>query len=383
MTAAWYGHLRFKSAPLWRAILFSWLIAFFEYCLQVPANRWGYGRYTAAQLKVAQEVITLVVFAAFAWLWLGERLRWNEAAAFGLVLAAPAPACERARGAADAPVALILSGGGAKGAWEAGVAAALVERGLPVRLAAGSSAGALNAAMVADGRLDRLQDLWRTVTREQVYTLRPSVVLAGLLPGVLTLLALDLAGSVLDPAPLRELIAGSIDLERIRASRVELLVVATYLARYDKRVFDNRTVSVDALMAAAAMPGVFPPVRVDGVPLVDGGLTGRAPVLEALALGRPIGRAVAVMSYAPDERASAPTTLRRTLEEAMELVMIHAIRRDVELARLRHPDVDVQLLTPSAPLMLRPLDFDTEGMAKALERGRADAQACLDAMHGR
>ena len=56
--------------------------------LQVPANRWGYGRYTASQLKIAQEVITLVVFAAFAWLWLGERLRWNEAAAFDLVLAA-------------------------------------------------------------------------------------------------------------------------------------------------------------------------------------------------------------------------------------------------------------------------------------------------------
>src|SRR5439155_421997 len=161
----------------------------------------------------------------------GRQLALIVAALLGL-LAAPAPACERARGAADAPVALILSGGGAKGAWEAGVAAALVERGLPVRLAGGSSAGALNAAMVADGRL-----------------------------------------------------------------------------------------------------------------------TGRPPVLEALALGRPIGRAVVVMSYAPDERASAPTTLRRTLEEAMELVMIHAIRRDVELARLRHPDVDVQLLTPSAPLM--------------------------------
>jgi len=305
-------------------------------------------------------------------------------AALLLALAtAPVLACERARGAADAPVALILSGGGAKGAWEAGVAAALIERGLPVRLVAGSSAGALNAAMVADGRLDRLQDLWRTVTREQVYTLRPSVVLAGLLPGVLTLLALDRAGSLLDPAPLRELIASSIDLERIRASRVELLVVATDLARYDKRAFDNRTVSVDALLAAAAVPGVFPPVRVDGAPLVDGGLTGRAPVLEALALGRPIGRAVVVMSYAPDERASAPTTLRRTLEESMELVMIHAIRRDVELARLRHPDVDVQLLTPSAPLRMRPLDFDTESMAKALERGRADAQACLDAMQGR
>ena len=88
MTVAWYGHLRFQGAPMWKAILVSWALAFFEYCLQVPANRWGYGRYTAAQLKVAQEVITLVVFAAFAWLWLGERLRWNDAAAFGLVLAA-------------------------------------------------------------------------------------------------------------------------------------------------------------------------------------------------------------------------------------------------------------------------------------------------------
>lgn len=90
MTAAWYGHLRFKAAPLWIAILASWGIALAEYCLQVPANRWGYGRYTAAQLKIAQEVITLVVFVFFAWLWLGETPRWNEAVAFCLVLAAVA-----------------------------------------------------------------------------------------------------------------------------------------------------------------------------------------------------------------------------------------------------------------------------------------------------
>ncbi|HEV8473437.1 MAG TPA: DMT family protein [Methylomirabilota bacterium] len=90
MTSAWYGHLRFKSAPLWKAILVSWLIALFEYCLQVPANRLGYGQFTAAQLKIVQEVITLIVFVVFAWLWLGERLRWNEAAAFGLVLGAVA-----------------------------------------------------------------------------------------------------------------------------------------------------------------------------------------------------------------------------------------------------------------------------------------------------
>jgi hypothetical protein len=88
MTAAWYGHLRFRNAALWKVILVSWLLAFFEYCLQVPANRLGYGQFTAAQLKVMQEAITLLVFVAFAWLYLGERLRWNETAAFVLIAAA-------------------------------------------------------------------------------------------------------------------------------------------------------------------------------------------------------------------------------------------------------------------------------------------------------
>jgi uncharacterized protein len=78
MTAAWYGHLRFRESALWKVILVSWLLAFFEYCLQVPANRIGYGQFTATQLKIIQEVITLLVFVAFAWLYLGERLRWNE-----------------------------------------------------------------------------------------------------------------------------------------------------------------------------------------------------------------------------------------------------------------------------------------------------------------
>ncbi|WP_207476356.1 DMT family protein [Arenibaculum pallidiluteum] len=90
MTFAWYGHLRFKGAPLWLVILASWGIAFFEYCLAVPANRWGYGTFTAGQLKVIQEVITLTVFAGFAVLYLGESLRWNHAAAFACLVGAVA-----------------------------------------------------------------------------------------------------------------------------------------------------------------------------------------------------------------------------------------------------------------------------------------------------
>jgi len=90
MTFAWYGHLKFKNSPLWLVILASWGIAFFEYVLQVPANRWGNAVYSATELKIIQEVITLCVFSGFALLYLGERLRWNHAAAFLCIVAAVA-----------------------------------------------------------------------------------------------------------------------------------------------------------------------------------------------------------------------------------------------------------------------------------------------------
>lgn len=90
MTFAWYGHLKYKAAPLWTVVLISWLIAFFEYCFQVPANRIGHLHYSAAQLKIIQEVITLVVFAFFSVLYLKEDLRWNHFAAFGCLVMAVA-----------------------------------------------------------------------------------------------------------------------------------------------------------------------------------------------------------------------------------------------------------------------------------------------------
>lgn len=85
MTLAWYGHLKFKAAPLLLVILASWGIAFFEYCLAVPANRWGHSVYSAAELKTIQEVITLIVFAGFSVWVLKEPLGWNHAIGFGLI----------------------------------------------------------------------------------------------------------------------------------------------------------------------------------------------------------------------------------------------------------------------------------------------------------
>jgi uncharacterized protein (DUF486 family) len=87
MTFAWYGQLGAVSRPIWFAVLIAWGIAFFEYCLVVPANRIGYGVYTAAELKTLQEVITLVIFAGFAVFWLGEKLTLNHLVGFGLIAA--------------------------------------------------------------------------------------------------------------------------------------------------------------------------------------------------------------------------------------------------------------------------------------------------------
>ena len=88
MTFAWYGHLKFREVPLFRVILISWGIAFFEYCFQVPANRIGSYEFSAAQLKTIQEVITLAVFSVFSVLYLKQPLRWNHIAGFAMIVAA-------------------------------------------------------------------------------------------------------------------------------------------------------------------------------------------------------------------------------------------------------------------------------------------------------
>ena len=88
MTIAWYGHLRFKHSALWKVILISWLVAFVEYCFQVPANRIGSYQFTTAQLKTIQEVITLIVFCIFSVVYLKENLKWNYLVGFAFMVIA-------------------------------------------------------------------------------------------------------------------------------------------------------------------------------------------------------------------------------------------------------------------------------------------------------
>ena len=88
MTIAWYGHLKYRNAPLFRTIVLSWLIAFLEYCFQVPANRIGSYEFNAAQLKTIQEVITLIVFSVFSVVYLDQPIKWNYVVGFAMMVGA-------------------------------------------------------------------------------------------------------------------------------------------------------------------------------------------------------------------------------------------------------------------------------------------------------
>jgi NTE family protein len=274
--------------------------------------------------------------------------------------------------------ALVFSGGGAKGAYEAGAAHLFVTQGIPLVLVAGSSAGALNAAMVSAGQVDDLQTVWQSLSKEQIYQLRASIWLSGFLPGWLTLWRLNHAGSLFDAAPLRTLLDERVDLKRIQSSSIRLFILTADLANWRKRSFDNQSVTMDALLAAVAVPGAFQPIEIEGERLVDGGLIGRAPVIDALEIAhRDVERVIVIMSYAEGEGGEPPVTIRRALESAFEMAQTHQIIRDVELARLKFPSVEIQLLQPSQPLNLAPLDFSSGRLVDLIALGKHDALECL------
>ena len=292
--------------------------------------------------------------------------------------ARPAAGCEpTGRDPAGLRLGLVFAGGGAKAAYEAGVALALRERGVVPSAVAGTSSGALNAVMVATGEAERLAALWRALRQEDVLRYRAATVLGGLLPGWLALVALRDAAGLLDPTPVRRTIERELDLGRLRGSPIRALVLAADLLSGEARRFDNATLTVDALVASATVPGLFPVVAQDGAWLVDGGIVQRAPTLE-LVETHPLDRVLVVVAY----RSPPPAEpgLQSVLERAFEIALSREILRDAELARLRHPGIEVHLIRPSEPLAVRPLDFDGERLGRLVDLGRQDGLRCLDAL---
>ena len=290
----------------------------------------------------------------------------------------PVGACEPSdRDLAGLRVGVVFSGGGAKAAYEAGLALALHERGVVPAAVAGTSSGALNAVLVATGDAERLAGLWRTLRREDVFRYPAATVFGGLLPGWLGLAYLRHAHAVLDPTPLRRTIERHVDLARLREAPVRLLILAADLVSGQPRRFDNATLTVEALMGSVTIPAVFPVVPHEDALLVDGGIVQRAPTLELLD-AHPLDRLLVVLGY--ESTALGGPTVQPVLERAFEITLAREILRDVELARFRHPSVEIRVVRPSAPLSLRPFDFDGERLGGLVDLGRRDGLACLDAL---
>jgi NTE family protein len=262
--------------------------------------------------------------------------------------------------------AFVFAGGGSLGAVEVGMLKALVERGVQADFVVGASVGAINAAYYAGlpdaGGVDRLAAVWRRLRRADVFPVSVIQGLFGLLRG---------RTSLVDPSPLRALIARELPYDRLEDARLPCRIVASNVLDGSEVVLSSGR-ATDVLLASAAIPGVFPPVELDGKHLIDGGISSNTPLSTAIELGArrvivlPTGYACALTK--PPAGALAVALHALTLLIARQLV--------VDVLRLRERSV-ILVVPPLCPITSSPYDFS---VSKALiERAVTSTRAWLDA----
>jgi NTE family protein len=261
--------------------------------------------------------------------------------------------------------AFVLAGGGSLGAIEVGMLSALVEQGVRPDLVVGSSVGAINAAYLA-ARPDLkgvrgLADAWRRVRREDVFPVSPFGSLTALLSG---------RGHLADPTPLRHLLERWIPYRRLEEAAIPCVIVATELLGGEEVTLSSGRV-VDALLASAALPAVFPPVSLGGRHLVDGMLASHTPILAAVAAGAsrivvlPTGHACALLE--------APRGALALALHALNLIIARQIATDVEHYTGR---ADLVVVPPLCPLGVASHDFSRSGeLMKRAEAATKDWMA--------
>jgi len=260
--------------------------------------------------------------------------------------------------------AFVLSGGAALGAVQVGMLQALHESGVRPDLVVGTSVGAVNAAWVAGDpggvRLDELAMLWRSLRRGQVFPAGPAA-LAGLL---------GRRAGLIDQRPLRQFLTKHIPIDKIEDAELPLHIIATdVLSGNEVRLSAGST--VDAVMASAAIPGVFAPVEIGGRIYMDGGVVNNSAICHAVALG-------ATMVYVLPTGASCslerpPTNALGMALHGLALLVNRRLVDDVEHYRTR---VDVRVVPPPCRIRVGPADFTHAG--ELIEAGRATAAIWLE-----
>jgi NTE family protein len=264
--------------------------------------------------------------------------------------------------------AFVLSGGGSLGAVQAGMLLALADRHITPDLVVGSSVGALNAAFVANHPghrgVEELARIWTGLRRNDVF------------PTDVRRIARALTGHVngiADPGPLRTLVRTHLSFERIEGAPWPLAVVATEVTT-GREVVLTEGPAVDAVMASAALPGVFPPVEVDGHVLMDGGVVNNSAISVARSLGAnriyvlPTGYACAL--------ESAPRTPLGMAMHAVTVAIQRRLVQDVHDMQAQPGCVDLRVAPPLCPMSVSPIDF--RSAARLVERARTATRGWLD-----
>lgn len=283
-------------------------------------------------------------------------------------------------GESQSKTALVFSGGGARGAYNAGVALAFARRGLFPEIVCGTSVGALVAAMVVTGEEERLADIWRKLTPAQVYGLRSRVqfFLSFIRPYRYPGYSSD---------PLARLIRDSVDLDKVRSSTRRLIITCYNQTMHRVERFDNQFADLHrALLASTSIPLVFPPVVMNGHEYVDLGST-VWPLKPAISAGAE--RIYAVLCDHPDDHRRAARNNLEWAIQVMNLAQRSNMLVDIELARRMNLTadgssfrfVDLTVIQPSKTLGLGFMDFHKKlQMGRALELGFEDGTAALTAI---
>jgi len=280
--------------------------------------------------------------------------------------------------------ALVLPGGGGRGAYQVGVYKALHEKGIKFDYAFGTSIGGLNATMIAQGQLERLEYLWSTVRASDIFQL-PSASMVGRL-------VLGHKLGLLNTAPLEELLRRELNLQALQHSSTKVGLCTTDLCSLETRLITIDDVNstnelVDVLMATSAIPMAFPPRNINGSGLwVDGGLVRNTPMETAIQLG---ADEIFMVLLHPEKIGLCPTNMFEVLVRCLDIVLDASARREIQSAELYNrliatgsvesigrKNVNIRVFQPTRPVNTTLLEIDPERSRKLMSRSRRRERFC-------
>jgi NTE family protein len=277
--------------------------------------------------------------------------------------------------------ALVLPGGGGRGAYQVGVAKALKERGIEFDLAFGTSIGALNATLISQGAIQRLEELWTTMRPKDIFRLPSAPHIGSMILGS--------ALGLLDTSPLEELLRREIDLKKLKSSPTRLGFVTTDLCSLETKLVTIDSILssselIDGLMATSAVPLAFPPRHLHGKGLwVDGGLVRNTPLQAAL---NEHASEIFMVLLHPETIDACPTNLFQVLVRCLDILLDASARKEIELANLYNRliasgapeaqgmrNVTIHVIQPRKPVNTTLLEIDPERSRFLIKLGYQDA----------